>query len=167
MRKNGAEIIVLALHKGDEGYYATTSEQERIAHTAIDLGVDIVWGHHPHVLQRMETYKDGIIFYSLGNFSFGGNRNPKDKDTAVVQQQVIRKSDGTIRLGELTIIPCQLSSITSYNDYQPTPYAVGSEAYNRVLSKLNGTYDGPDVPPAYATQPTTVPTEAPTEEPTK
>ncbi len=167
MRQEGAQIIVLSLHKGDEGYYSVTSEQQRIAHTAIDLGVDIVWGHHPHVLQRIEEYNGGIIYYSLGNFSFGGNRNPKDKDTAVLQQQVIREADGTVHLGQLTIIPCRLSSITSYNDYQPTPYEVGSEEYNRVLSKLDGTFTGPDVPPAYATQPTTTPTEAPTEAPTR
>ena len=167
MREAGAEIIVLALHKGDEGYYSLTSEQQRIAHTAIDLGVDIVWGHHPHVLQRIEEYNGGIIYYSLGNFSFGGNRNPRDKDTAVLQQQVIREADGTVHLGELTIIPCRLSSVSSYNDYQPTPYEVGSVEYKRVLSKLDGTFDGPDVPPAYATQPTTAPTTAPTEKPTE
>ena len=165
MRANGAEIIVVSLHKGDEGYYALTSEQQRIAHFAIDAGADIVWGHHPHVLQRIETYNDGIIMYSLGNFSFGGNRNPKDKDTAVVQQQVIREKDGTVHLGETTIIPCRVSSVPNYNNYQPTPYEVGTEEYDRVISKLDGTFAGADIPPNYA--PTTPPTEKPTVEPTE
>lgn len=169
MRAQGVEVIVVSLHKGDEGYYSLTSEQQRIAHFAIDAGADIVWGHHPHVLQKMEEYNGGIIMYSLGNFSFGGNRNPKDKDSAIVQQQIIREKDGTVRLGETTVIPCRVSSVANYNNYQPTPYEVGSEEYNRVLSKLDGTFAGADIPPNYAdpTQPTEVPTQAPTQAPTQ
>ncbi len=169
MRGNGAEIIVVSLHKGDEGYYTLTSEQQRIAHFAIDAGADIVWGHHPHVLQKIENYNGGIIMYSLGNFSFGGNRNPRDKDTAIVQVQVIRENDGTISLGETTIIPCRVSSVENYNNYQPTPYEAGTEEYDRVLSKLAGTFTGADIPPNYAnpTQPTVAPTEAPTQKPTR
>jgi poly-gamma-glutamate synthesis protein (capsule biosynthesis protein) len=45
--------------------------QVAAAHAAIDAGADIVLGHHPHVLQGIERYKKGIIFYSLGNFAFG------------------------------------------------------------------------------------------------
>ena len=167
MRADGVEIIVVSLHKGDEGYYALTSEQQRIARFAIDAGADIVWGHHPHVLQQIEEYNNGIIMYSLGNFSFGGNRNPKDKDTAVVQINVIREKDGTISLNGMNIIPCRLSSVTTHNDYQPTPYAAGTEEYDRVLAKLDGTYAGPDVPPDYATTPATTPTQKPTTAPTQ
>lgn len=165
LRADGAEIVILALHRGDEGIYSPNENQIHISHTAIDAGVDIVWGHNPHVLQKIEEYNGGIIMYSLGNFSFGGNRNPRDKDTAIVQQQIIREKDGTVHLGELTIIPCSVSSAENYNNYQPTPYEEGSEAYDRVLSKLDGTYAGADIPPAYA-NPTT-PTEAPTQKPTQ
>lgn len=169
MRAAGAEVIVVSLHKGDEGYYTLTSEQQRIAHFAIDAGADIVWGHHPHVLQKIEQYNDGVIMYSLGNFSFGGNRNPKDKDTAVIQQEIIREKDGTIRLGELTIIPCNVSSVSGRNNYQPTPYEPGTEEYDRVLSKLDGSFSGPDVPPDYKnpTTPTEKPTQKPTQKPTE
>lgn len=165
LRADGAEIIVLALHKGDEGIYRPTEGQIDIAHTAIDAGVDIVWGHNPHVLQKIEEYNGGIIMYSLGNFSFGGNRNPRDKDTAIVQQQIIREKDGTVSLGETTIIPCRVSSVANYNNYQPTPYEVGSEEYDRVIAKLDGSFAGADIPPNYAnpTQPTEKPTQKPTE----
>lgn len=151
MRENGAEIIVVSIHCGVEGSYSPTKKQEYFAKLAIDLGADIVWGHHPHVLQKIESYNGGIIYYSLGNFSFGGNRNPSDKDSALLQQEVIRDVDGTIRLGELTIIPCSVSSISGRNNFQPTPYEEGTNAYERAMSKLNGTYDGPDRIPSYET----------------
>ena len=169
MRADSVDIIVVSLHKGDEGYYSVTSDQERIARFAIDAGADIVWGHHPHVLQRIEQYNGGIIMYSLGNFSFGGNRNPKDKDTAVVQVNVIREKDGTVSLGDMNIIPCRLSSVANHNNYQPTPFEVGSEEYNRVLAKLDGSFDGPDVPPDYKnpTNPTQAPTQKPTQAPSE
>ena len=47
--------------------------QQEFARALIDGGVDAVIGHHPHVLQGIERYKNGVIVYSLGNFLFGGN----------------------------------------------------------------------------------------------
>ena len=88
----------------------------------------------------LEQYKNGIIYYSLGNFSFGGNKNPSDKDSVVVQQLVVREANGTVRLGETKLIPFRVSSVTDRNDFKPTPYDVGTTAYKRAMSKLNGTY---------------------------
>ena len=112
---------------------------------AIDAGADIVFGTHPHVLQPIEYYADGVIYYSLGNFSFGGNGAPDDYDTALLQQEVIRQPDGTVELGELTRIPACISSIPERNNFQPTPMEPGSEAYDRVLSKLDGSFAGPNL----------------------
>lgn len=145
LRKDGAEIIVASMHWGEEGKYRPTADQVLFAKAAIDAGADIVYGHHPHVLQRIEKYNDGIIYFSLGNFSFGGNTYPRDMDSAVIQQQVIRDPDGSVRLGELTIIPCSISSMSGQNNFQPTPYPEASTAYDRVLSKLDGTFTGPDL----------------------
>ena len=72
---------------------------------------------------------------SLGNFCFGANRNPKDKDCLIIQQTFTFidgiKQDET----QLKVIPCSVSSVTDRNDYKPTP-AVGKEA-DRILDKLN------------------------------
>ena len=144
LKDRGAEIVVASFHWGVERTYHHTYEQETYAHAAIDAGANIVYGHHPHVLQEIESYNGGIIYYSLGNFSFGGNDNPSDFDTALISQQVIRDVDGTVRLGECTPVPCSLSSITRRNDFQPTPAEAGSGRYERVMEKLAGTY----VPPA-------------------
>lgn len=172
LRQQGAEIVIAAFHWGTEGSYRVTSAQETYAHAAIDAGADIVYGHHPHVLQRIEEYGGGIIYYSLGNFSFGGNTAPRDRDSAILQQEVIRDPDGTVRLGELTIIPVSISSIAVYNNYQPVPYEEGTKEYDRTLSKLDGTFDGPDLVVDYSnleknTEPTEEATQPPEPQPTE
>ena len=164
LRKDGAEIVICAFHWGTEGSYRPTGTQESFGKAAIDAGADIVYGSHPHVLQKVEQYKDGIIYYSLGNFSFGGSTFPQDYDSAVLQQEVIRDADGKISLGELKMIPVSISSINAYNNYQPTPYEEGSDEYNRVISKLDGSFKGADLVVDYSSiNGTTTETTAPTE----
>lgn len=69
-RQQGAEIIVVSLHWGTELAFCPDPYQKEFAHYLIDQGVDLVIGHHPHVLQPIEIYKGKIIAYSLGNFIF-------------------------------------------------------------------------------------------------
>ena len=80
LQSQGAEIIVAAFHSGAEGSYTPTARQKDMFRYAADCGAHIVYNSHPHVLQPMERYGDSVILYSLGNFSFGGNRNPSDKE---------------------------------------------------------------------------------------
>lgn len=166
LRDQGADIIVCAFHWGTEGAYRPNNTQQSIARQAIDAGADIIYGHHPHVLQKVEEYNDGIIYYSLGNFSFGGSVYPQDYDSAVLQQEVVRNEDGSFSLGKLNIIPVSISSISGRNNFQPTPLAETDKAYDRVLSKLDGTFKGPNLTVDYGdddkeTQPPE--TQAPTE----
>ena len=67
------DFIAINFHWGKEGSNYANKEQQKIARLAIDNGANIVIGHHPHVLQGIENYKNGFIAYSLGNFIFGGN----------------------------------------------------------------------------------------------
>ena len=168
LRDQGAEIIICAFHWGVEGSYRPTAEQKKFAHAAIDAGADIVYGHHPHVLQPVEEYGDGYIFYSLGNFSFGGNNFPKDLDSAIIQVHLIRDEDGKVMLDGMTWIPVSITSMEVQNNFQPTPYKEGTKAYDRVISKLDGTFTGPDLNVNYDhLKPTEPPTEpsAPEEPP--
>ena len=146
LKEAGCDLVIFAPHWGVEGAYRPTEDQVALAHAVIDAGADIVWGSHPHVLQPVEHYQGGVIYYSLGNFSFGGNAYPRDYDTVLIRQEVIREEDGTVKLGELSLIPASVSSATERNNYQPTPYEPGSEEYKRVLRKLHGTWDGPNLP---------------------
>ena len=65
-----ADLVIVQLHAGTE--YATTPspDQVRFARAAIDAGADLVVGHHPHVTQTVERYKNGLIVYSLGDALF-------------------------------------------------------------------------------------------------
>ena len=72
----GAEIVVVSAHWGNEASYYQNANQEEVGRAAIDAGASIVFGHGPHRLEPFEKYNNGIIFYSLGNFVFGGNTNP-------------------------------------------------------------------------------------------
>lgn len=149
LREQGAEVVIVSVHWGAEGSFRAAHTQTEIAHKAIDAGADIVYGHHPHVLQKIEEYNGGIIYYSLGNFIFGGHHWPQDLDSAILQQEIIRDLDGTISLGQLTIIPVSCSSLPAQNDFCPTPYEPGSDKYERAMSKLLGTYTGPDLKVEY------------------
>jgi poly-gamma-glutamate capsule biosynthesis protein CapA/YwtB (metallophosphatase superfamily) len=71
--RNSVEYIVVTLHWGMEKAESPDAALESFAHRVIDAGADAVIGHHPHVLQGIERYKQGVIVYSLGNLVFGGN----------------------------------------------------------------------------------------------
>ncbi|HBY73169.1 MAG TPA: hypothetical protein DEG44_00560 [Candidatus Kerfeldbacteria bacterium] len=66
----GADVIIVSMHNGAEYTETISSSQSNFAHLAIDYGADLVIGHHPHVVQRMEEYNGKYIFYSLGNLIF-------------------------------------------------------------------------------------------------
>ena len=144
LREQGAELVIVAAHWGLEGTYYQTPDQTALAHQAIDAGADIVYGSHPHRLQPMEEYNGGVIFYSMGNWCFGGNTNPEDQDTAIAQVLYQRQEDGHLAYLETRLIPCAISSVKNTNDYCPTPYEEGSEDYERALSKISGAYSGPN-----------------------
>lgn len=70
-----ADIVVVSCHWGKELETRQNLEQETVGRGFINAGADLVLGHHPHVTQPIEEYKKGLIYYSLGNFVFGHNRD--------------------------------------------------------------------------------------------
>ncbi|MEE9457432.1 MAG: CapA family protein [bacterium] len=68
--KREANLVVVSLHWGGESMAYPTSEQKRLAHKFVDAGADVIVGHHPHVIQGVESYEGAVIAYSLGNFLF-------------------------------------------------------------------------------------------------
>ncbi|MBL6459927.1 MAG: CapA family protein [Blautia sp.] len=137
VKADGAQLIVVIFHWGNETETVPDSNQTTLGRIAIDEGADLVCGHHPHVLQGIETYKGRNIVYSLGNFCFGGNSSPSDMDTMIYQQTFTIDADGVKKDNVTNIIPCSISSAAydGYNNYQPTP-AEGDEA-TRILGKIN------------------------------
>jgi poly-gamma-glutamate synthesis protein (capsule biosynthesis protein) len=137
LREQGAAIVIACCHWGIEGDHYPNDYQQAAAHRIIDWGADLVVGNHPHVLQGMEVYNGKMICYSLGNFCFGGNKNPADKNTAIYQQ-AFTLINGELQPGiDAQIIPCTLSSVSSYNDFRPT-VASGEKAQE--ICNLMNTY---------------------------
>lgn len=135
VKEDGAQIIIVIFHWGNEKEEVPDSNQTTLGRLAIDEGADLVCGHHPHVLQGIEEYKGKNIVYSLGNFCFGGNSYPSDMDSMIFQQTFTVDQNGLKEDNVTNIIPCSISSDYDYNNYQPTP-AEGEEA-DRILQKIN------------------------------
>ena len=157
VRAAGADFVIAALHFGDEGSYQVNEQQrteanavqKQQAHAAIDAGADFVYGSHSHTLQPMEVYEGKLIVYCMGNWTFGGNTNPRDKDTFILKMTVRRDATGAVEVEEYTIIPCSSSGSTSSNNYQPVPYAKEDEGYQRVMDKLGGDFKGANLQIGY------------------
>ena len=130
--ERGAEIVVVEFHWGEELDHFSRSYQEQLAHFTADSGADIIVGAHPHVMQGVELYNGKVIAYSLGNFCFGANSNPRDKETFILQTTLTRDAEKISVTPK--IIPCRISSTTAYNDFCPTP-VTGTDA-EQILNHL-------------------------------
>ncbi len=135
LREQNVDLILACCHWGIEKDTYPENYQQQLGKKCIDWGVDLVIGHHPHVLQGIEEYKGRYIIYSLANFCFGANRNPTDKDTMIFQQTFTFENGQKVEDQNARIIPCMVSSVSARNDFKPTP-AVGEDA-KRILERMN------------------------------
>ena len=128
-QEEGVDFVIVCLHHGEEYEVKHNDyDQTRFAHHAIDHGADLVVGTHPHVLQGLENYKNRLIIYSLGNFTFGGNNKPYAQSipTALMQVRLVFDQNA-LQSTQLTIYPFHSTGTQPYNNYQPTP-VTGAEA---------------------------------------
>lgn len=135
LKEAGADLILCSVHWGIEREFYPTDSQMSMGRELIDLGADLVIGHHPHVIQGIEMYQGKAIIYSLANFSFGANRNPVDKDTFIFRQEFVFVDGEKTQEAPITIIPCTVSSMKERNDYRPTP--AEGEDKERIIQRLN------------------------------
>lgn len=127
LRAAGADLVFALTHWGGDKTHVIEKAQYEMGHWCIDQGYDLVLGCHPHVIQGIECYHGKYIVYSMGNFCYGGNKNPSDKDSMIFQQ-TFTFIDGELQEEtSIRAIPCRLSSVTSRNDYCPT-LLTGEEA---------------------------------------
>jgi len=135
LKKMDVDIILACCHWGEECKHDITPYQSELGHKCIDWGADMVVGAHPHVLQGIEQYNGHYIIYSLGNFCFGGNKNPKDKNTMIIKCKFNFENGNLTNNGVLTVVPCTISSTTSKNDY--CPKLAKGKTYNSIISRMN------------------------------
>ncbi|QOR36855.1 CapA family protein [Clostridium sp. 'deep sea'] len=105
--KAQCDFLVVTVHWGNEFDFFPSEKQKKLAHEIIDSGADLILGHHPHVLQGIEQYKDKYIFYSLGNFVFD-KQIQKGTDESIILDLTIKNKDiKKIKLIPIKIIDCQ------------------------------------------------------------
>lgn len=134
LKEQKVDLIIATFHWGEERADSPNEEQIDLAHTAIDNGADLVIGHHPHILQGIEKYNGKYILYSLGNFCFGGNKNPVDKDSMIFKQVFVLRDGEILDKENVSVIPCSISSTPTRNNYQPTP--LSGKEFDRVKKKI-------------------------------
>jgi poly-gamma-glutamate synthesis protein (capsule biosynthesis protein) len=124
--KRPDNLVFVSFHWGVEGSLAFASTQQKLGRAAIDAGADLVLGHHPHVLQGIENYRGKRIVYSLGNFVFGGNGQPRDLDSMIFRAKFAFEGAALVDVG-YEIVPVRFSGSSVQNDFRPV-LATGDEA---------------------------------------
>jgi poly-gamma-glutamate synthesis protein (capsule biosynthesis protein) len=128
LAKTDADLVIPFFHWGREGHHLPEPYQIRLAHAAIEAGASAVFGSHPHVLQGMELYRGAPVVYSLGNFVFGGNWDPRKKESALIRA---RFSSAGYLFSE--IIPLQTDR---YPQLPMQPFVLTDERAQSVLRHL-------------------------------
>ena len=122
-----ADYVIVSFHWGREKSLDLRPYQPKLGHAAIDAGADVVLGHHPHVLQAVEKYNDGLIIYSLGNFTFGSYST--DAKTSVIARLTLH--NGKYHSAEFTPINVSNTEVI----FQPHPLA--GVAASNVIKQIN------------------------------
>jgi len=121
-----ADYVIVSFHWGTEGRSDVQPYQQTVAHTAIDAGADVIIGHHPHVLRGIEKYKAGIIFYSLGNFTFASKGASADAGALVR----LRFSEGQ---REAELLPLEIN----HRRVGFQPQAATGKRAEEIIDRLN------------------------------
>ena len=121
-----ADRVVVSFHWGREKATSLREYQPMLAHAAIDAGASLVLGHHPHILQGVERYNGGLVFYSLGNFAFG-SFSPSAKTSALARVRLCEQ--GPV---EFSLVPLNVDNFQVY--FQPRP--VRGESGREILAEL-------------------------------
>jgi len=101
--RDSCDLLVCSFHWGDEYRDYPTKTQKKLGRLAIDLGARIVHGHHPHVLEGVEFYKQGLIAYSLGNFIFD-QRHAKPRQSMLLKLKMRGTAVDSVFLRPLEIV---------------------------------------------------------------
>lgn len=118
--KKPDNLVIASFHWGMEGTHEVIDIQREFGRLAIDAGADVVLGHHPHVVQAMETYLGKHIVHSLGNFVFGANTNPQKLESMIYRETFIQQ-DGRLVPNFFEVIPVQLCTRLPCLEFRPVP----------------------------------------------
>lgn len=136
--KRDGNIVIVNCHWGLERQNNANEEQTVPAHKFIDAGADMVIGHHPHTLQGVENYRGKYIFYSIGNFAFGGKATTDEVNrVSIIVRPRFALREGQAIVTGICIVPCYTTSAVDLeeNNYQPMPVfgLAASQLYNEII----------------------------------
>ena len=142
--EEGCDIVIVSLHWGRETYMTPEPWQLTYAKQVIDAGADVIYGHHPHVIQPIQFYEGKPIFYSTGNFTFG-TMSKVDPSTGIFQL-AYERIDGQAQLTELRVIPCETQGSPDYRPFELTDPAARQQVFSKLVLKKE--YSKTQNPPA-------------------
>lgn len=130
LREQGCSLVIVSLHWGREVTDTPKGWQFTMARKIIAMGADVIWGHHPHILQQAVLCDGKPVMFSTGNFTFGAMKDV-DPDTGIFKLRFDMQS-GTPKLVRFAVIPCRTQG---KGDYRPYPLTEEAEK-KRMLKKL-------------------------------
>ena len=134
-QEQGCDVVIVSLHWGRETHMTPEEWQIKYAKLVIDAGADMIWGHHPHVIQPIHFYQGKPILYSTGNFTFG-TMSQVDPSTGIFQV-TYEKVNGKAELRQLQVIPCRTQASPDFRPYELTDPAERRSVFTKLTFKKN------------------------------
>ena len=122
--KTHCDIVIVSLHWGIENVFYPSLTQIKLARNLVDAGATLVLGHHPHVVQGIERYKNGLIVYSLGNFQFVTEKE-ENKKSIILSVEISKNG-----IEDYKIIPAKINE-----DF--APYVMNDQNTQEMLSFID------------------------------
>ena len=144
LRDQGCDVVIVSLHWGRETFMTPEPWQVAYAKQVIAAGADMIWGHHPHVIQPIQFYQGKPILFSTGNFTFG-TMSRVDPSTGIFQV-TYERVNGKAELKELRVIPCQTQGSPDFRPYELTDPADRQAVFTKLTLKKE--YNNMSNPPA-------------------
>ena len=123
--KQKADFVIVSMHAGIEYDGKPNNSQINFAHVAIDVGADLVIGHHPHVVQTLEKYKGKYIFYSLGNFVFDQPQSQETKEGLAIKIYFANNE-----INKISLLPVVMENLAQ-------PRMANKNEVDKILRRLN------------------------------
>lgn len=148
LRDAGCDLVILSLHWGRETYLIPDGAQYSFARKVLKFDIDLIYGHHPHVVQPIALYQGKPVLFSTGNFTFGA-MSKVDPSTGLFQVSYDLSGDRP-RLAAIRVIPLETRGT---GDYRPTPVTdeAAQQAIFRKLTLKRPPKDFENMPDSFLT----------------
>jgi poly-gamma-glutamate synthesis protein (capsule biosynthesis protein) len=131
--KQKVDFVIVSMHSGTEYADTPNNSQINFAHAAIDAGADLIIGHHPHVVQTLEKYKEKYIFYSLGNFVFDQPQSQGTKEGLAIKVYFAKDE-----INKVSLLPVVMENLGQ-------PRRADTSEAEKILKRLNFPLDNRNV----------------------